>query len=146
MIAVIQRVRAASVSVGGETVSRIGAGLLVLLGVADDDAGPDAEYLAEKTVNLRIFPDERGRMNRSLRDTGGEMLVVSQFTLLGDCRKGRRPSFIRAAQPDKAESLYLQFVRRTESRDIRVETGRFQAMMDVSLINDGPVTLILESR
>ena len=146
MIAVIQRVREGSVSVDGETISRIGPGLLVLLGVAEGDTGADSEYLAEKTVNLRIFEDEEGKMNRSLHDTGGEMLVVSQFTLLGDCRKGRRPSFIRAAPPEKAESLYLQFTRHAESRGIRVETGRFQAMMAVSLINDGPVTLIIESR
>jgi len=145
MKAVIQRVKASSVAVGGETISRIGPGLLVLLGVAQADQAPDAEYLAEKIANLRIFEDDKDKMNRSLMDTGGEMLVVSQFTLLGDCRKGRRPSFANAAAPDHAEKLYACFVRKVSQIGVTVQTGRFRAMMDVSLVNDGPVTLILES-
>lgn len=145
MKAVIQRVKESSVTVDGEVVSRIGPGLMVLLGVGDGDGTADADYLADKAVNLRIFEDDRGKMNRSLLETGGAMLVVSQFTLLGDCRKGRRPSFINAAEPEKAEHLYEYFVRKVRENGISAETGRFRAMMDVSLINDGPVTLILES-
>jgi D-tyrosyl-tRNA(Tyr) deacylase len=145
MKAVIQRVKESSVSVGGETISRIGPGLLVLLGVSRTDGESDAAFLADKTVNLRIFEDENSKMNRSLKDTGGAMLVVSQFTLLGDCRKGRRPSFINAADPEKAEQLYEVFVQKVRQKGVLVETGQFRAMMDVSLVNDGPVTLILES-
>ncbi len=145
MKAVIQRVKESSVSVDGETISQIGPGLLVLLGVAQTDEESDASYLAEKTVNLRIFEDQNKKMNRSLKDTGGAMLVVSQFTLLGDCRKGRRPSFVYAAEPQKAETLYEYFIQKIREMGIQVETGQFRAMMDVSLINDGPVTLILES-
>ena len=145
MKAVIQRVKKSSVSVAGETISRIGAGLLVLLGVSRTDGESDAAFLADKTVNLRIFEDENSKMNRSLKDTGGAMLVVSQFTLLGDCRKGRRPSFIEAADPEKAEVLYDCFVTKVREKEVSVETGQFRAMMDVSLVNDGPVTLILES-
>lgn len=145
MKAVIQRVKESSVTVDGKPVSRIGPGLMVLLGVAQTDRESDAAYLAEKTVNLRIFEDENNKMNRSLKETGQSMLVVSQFTLLGDCRKGRRPSFVNAAPPDKAQSLYTYFVQKVKAMDINVETGQFRAMMDVSLINDGPVTLILES-
>lgn len=145
MKAVIQRVKNSSVAVEGDTVSRIGPGLLVLLGVAQNDQPPDADFLAEKITNLRIFEDDAGKMNRSLLDTGGEMLVVSQFTLLGDCRKGRRPSFVNAAAPEHAEKLYEHFVQKVRQAGIAVQTGRFRAMMDVSLINDGPVTLILES-
>ena len=146
MKAVIQRVKESSVAVDGKTISRIGPGLLVLLGVAQTDGEADAAFLAEKTVNLRIFEDENNTMNKSLKDKGREMLVVSQFTLLGDCRKGRRPSFVNAAEPKTAETLYEHFVQTVKAMDIKVETGQFRAMMDVSLVNDGPVTLILESR
>ena len=146
MKAVIQRVKESSVAVDGKTISRIGPGLLVLLGVAQTDGEADAAFLAEKTVNLRIFEDENNKMNKSLKDKGREMLVVSQFTLLGDCRKGRRPSFVNAAEPKTAETLYEHFVQTVKAMDIKVETGQFRAMMDVSLVNDGPVTLILESR
>ena len=146
MRAVIQRVKSSSVTVGDETVGKIDSGLLVLLGVAKPDQSADADFLAEKIVNLRIFEDEQGKMNRSLIDIGGEMLVVSQFTLLGDCRKGRRPSFIDAAGPDKANELYEHFVAQVRKTSVHVATGRFRAMMEVSLINDGPVTLILESK
>lgn len=145
MKAVIQRVKQSSVSVDGQTISRIGAGLLVLLGVSRSDGESEAAFLADKTVNLRIFEDENSKMNRSLKDTGGAMLVVSQFTLLGDCRKGRRPSFIEAADPEKAEALYDCFVTKVREKEVSVKTGQFRAMMDVSLVNDGPVTLILES-
>ncbi len=146
MRAVIQRVKSSSVTVGDETVGKIDSGLLVLLGVAKPDQAADADFLAEKIVNLRIFEDEQGKMNRSLIDIGGEMLVVSQFTLLGDCRKGRRPSFIDAAGPEKANELYEYFVVKVRKKGVPVATGRFRAMMDVSLINDGPVTLIVESK
>jgi D-tyrosyl-tRNA(Tyr) deacylase len=146
MRAVIQRVKSSSVTVGDETVGKIDSGLLVLLGVAKPDQSADADFLAEKIVNLRIFEDEQGKMNRSLIDIGGEMLVVSQFTLLGDCRKGRRPSFIDAAGPDKANELYEYFVAQVRKTSVHVATGRFRAMMEVALINDGPVTLILESK
>ena len=146
MRAVIQRVKSSSVTVGDETVAKIDRGLLVLLGVAKPDQTADADFLAEKIVNLRIFEDEQGKMNRSLIDIGGEMLVVSQFTLLGNCRKGRRPSFIDAAGPDKANEVYEYFVTRVRKTGVHVATGRFRAMMEVALINDGPVTLILESK
>ena len=132
--------------VSGETTGAIGPGLLVLLGVGAEDEERDADYLAEKIVHLRIFEDDDGKMNRSLADTGGEMLVVSQFTLLGDCRKGRRPSFVAAAPPEKAIRLYERFVQQVRHKKIEVATGRFQAMMDVRLTNAGPVTLIVESR
>jgi len=146
MRAVVQRVKESSVKTGDEIIGRIGRGLLVLVGVAAGDGPPDAEFLANKIVNLRIFEDDGGRMNRSLLETGGEILVVSQFTLLGDCRKGRRPSFAAAAEPAKARELYEHFVRQLAHLGAVVQTGRFQAMMEVALINDGPVTLILESR
>jgi D-tyrosyl-tRNA(Tyr) deacylase len=146
MRAVVQRVKESSVKTGQETISRIGGGLLVLLGVAQDDRPSDAGYLANKIVNLRIFEDDIGKMNRSLLETGGEMLVVSQFTLLGDCRKGRRPSFMSAAEPEKATALYEDFVEQVHRLGVSVQTGRFRAMMEVALVNDGPVTLILESR
>ena len=145
MRAVVQRVSQCSVDVDGEIVGSIGPGLLVLLGVAKGDEPSAADYLAGKIVNLRIFEDDQGKMNRSLLDVQGEMLVVSQFTLLGDCRKGRRPSFIQAASPEIADRLYLQFVESVREKGLHVETGRFQAMMAVKLINDGPVTLVLES-
>jgi len=146
MRAVVQRVKESSVTVGGDIIGKIGAGLLVFLGVSKEDTTKDVDYLADKILNLRIFEDEHGRMNRSLLEARGDMLVVSQFTLLGDCRKGRRPSFTDAAEPDKANDLYEQFVEKAGSSGIRVKTGRFRAMMDVQLINDGPVTFIVESR
>jgi D-tyrosyl-tRNA(Tyr) deacylase len=134
------------VTVDGEVAGRIGCGLLVLLGVTRDDTPRDVEYLSEKTTGLRIFEDDEGKMNRSLIEIGGSMLVVSQFTLLGDCRKGRRPSFVAAAEPARAEQLYEQFVAQVRSRGVTVATGRFRAHMDVALVNDGPVTLLLDSR
>lgn len=146
MRAVIQRVKESSVSVNNEIIGKIGSGLMVLLGVSETDGVEDADYLAAKIVNLRIFEDENHKMNRSLLDLGGEMLVVSQFTLLADCRKGRRPSFVHAAGPNKANELYERFVEQVRQKGVNVATGRFRAMMDVSLINDGPVTLIAESR
>lgn len=146
MKAVIQRVKKASVTVDGIKISEIGSGILALLGVAGEDEEKDAGFLADKIVNLRIFEDENGKMNLSVKDVGGEMLVVSQFTLLGDCRKGRRPSFIEAARPEKANMLYEYFTEQVRTLGIRTQTGQFQAMMDVALINDGPVTLIVESR
>ncbi|MBS0014599.1 MAG: D-tyrosyl-tRNA(Tyr) deacylase [Desulfobacterales bacterium] len=146
MIALVQRVKKASVCVDGTQISAIDAGLLVLLGVADTDEPKDIAYVADKVVNLRIFADEQGKMNRSLLDINGQMLVVSQFTLLGDCRKGRRPSFAHAADAQKAESFYLEFADHVRQKGIDVETGQFQAMMEVRLVNDGPVTLTVESR
>ncbi len=146
MRAVVQRVKESSVKVDRQTIGRIGKGILVFLGVAKGDTPSDADYLANKIVNLRIFEDDSAKMNRSLLSIGGEMLVVSQFTLLGDCRKGRRPSFIAAAGPQKASELYDNFVQQVRRLGISVETGRFQTTMEVALINDGPVTLVLESR
>jgi len=146
MLAVVQRVKKSFVSVADEVIAEIGPGLLALVGVGQTDKDHDADYLAEKIVNLRIFEDDGKKMNRSLMETKGEMLVVSQFTLLGDCRKGRRPSFVKAAPPDKANELYLRFTNRIREKGVMVKTGRFGAMMDVALINDGPVTLIVESK
>lgn len=146
MRAVIQRVTQGSVTVEQETVGGIGPGLLVLLGVADDDAPQDADRMAAKICHLRIFEDEAGKLNRSLIDCRGEMLVVSQFTLYGDCRKGRRPSFVKAAAPEKGESLYRRFVDQVRQEGVTVATGRFRSRMDVALVNQGPVTLIVESR
>ena len=146
MRAVVQRVTACEVRVRDQTVGQIGPGLLVLLGISQSDEEKDADYLADKILHLRIFEDDAGKMNRSLVDTGGEAMVVSQFTLLGDCRKGRRPSFVEAAPPEKAERLYNYFVDRVRLNGISVATGQFQAMMAVSLVNDGPVTLIVESK
>lgn len=145
MRAVVQRVRESSVSVDDLMISRIGKGLLVLLGVSESDDERDALFLAEKISQLRIFEDEKGKMNLSLLETRGEMLVVSQFTLLGDCSKGRRPSYAKAARPEKAIHLYEYFVAEVRKKDISVQTGQFRAMMNVSLVNDGPVTLIVDS-
>jgi len=145
MRAVVQRVTQSRVEVDGAVVGAIGPGLLVLLGVAHADTAADAEYLADKILNLRIFADQAGKMNRSLLDTGGALLVVSQFTLYGDCRKGRRPSFDAAAPAEQACSLYEHFVAAARRGGVHVETGVFQATMDVSLVNDGPVTLLVES-
>ena len=145
MRAVVQRVKSASVKVEGELVSEIGAGVLVFLGVAHEDTATEIEYIANKIANLRIFEDEEGKMNRSLLEMGGAALVVSQFTLYGDCRKGRRPSFIKAARPEQANALYEQFITTLEQQNIPTHGGTFQAMMDVELINDGPVTILLDS-
>lgn len=145
MRAVVQRVSEASVTVDHRTVGAIGPGLLVLLGVATADTAAEAGFLARKIANLRIFEDEAGKMNRSLLDTGGKLLAVSQFTLLADCRRGRRPSFVEAAPPARAERLYEAFVDTVRRAGVPVATGRFRAMMQVSLVNDGPVTILLES-
>ena len=145
MRAVLQRVSSAAVDVAGQRVGEIGQGLLVLLGVAKGDQAADAVYLARKATHLRIFTDEAGKMNRSLLDVGGEMLVVSQFTLYGNCRKGRRPSFDEAALPEDARVLYEAFINLVEQSGIRVSQGIFQADMQVSLTNDGPVTYILNT-
>jgi D-tyrosyl-tRNA(Tyr) deacylase len=144
--AVVQRVAEASCRVEGEIVGAIGPGLVVLLGVGQRDTDAEAEYLADKVLNLRIFSDEEGLMNRSVLDTGGGLLVVSQFTLLGDARKGRRPSYSEAAPPEEAHRLYERFVERLRPSGLRVATGVFRAMMDVALVNHGPVTLLLDSR
>lgn len=146
MIAVVQRVTESRVTVGGEVAGKIGRGVLVLLGVGRGDCAADADYLAEKIVHLRIFEDDEKKLNRSLKDVGGQMLVVSQFTLLGDCRKGRRPSFSTAAPPEQAKTLYHRFIEKARGQGVGVETGKFQATMSVSLTNDGPVTLIVPSR
>lgn len=145
MRAVVQRVKQSTVKTDNKIVGQIGSGLLVLLGVAKGDTAKDADYLANKIINLRIFEDEDRKMNRSLLETGGELLAVSQFTLLADCRKGRRPSFIEAAEPEKATDLYEKFVNMVRAKGVAVQTGRFRAMMEVALINDGPVTIIVES-
>lgn len=146
MRAVVQRVSSAKVIVAGETAGEIGRGLLLLVGVAAGDGPPDADYIAAKTRDLRVFPDEDGRMNRSVVESGGAVLVVSQFTLQGDCRKGRRPSFDGAAPGPVARALYEDVVRRLRESGLPVATGIFQADMDVHLVNDGPVTLLLDSR
>src|SRR5262245_44777722 len=146
MRAVIQRVSHARVLIDGREHSRIGAGILVLLGVEKDDTAEDASAMARKIVELRIFEDDLGKMNRSISETRGEILTVSQFTLLGDCRRGRRPSFDPAARPETARPLYETFVREVEALGIPVATGVFQAMMEVELSNQGPVTFILDSR
>lgn len=146
MRACVQRVAEARVTVEGEIVGQIGRGLLVLLGVATGDRDADAQWLAEKIAGLRIFEDAAGKMNLSLAETGGAMLVVSQFTLLGDCRRGRRPSFVDAAPPEEAERLYEVFVAAVRAAGMEVATGRFRRHMQVSLVNDGPVTLIVESK
>ena len=145
MRCVVQRVTSSSVSVGGKTVGAIGPGLMVLIGVSADDTETDLKYMAEKVPNLRIFDDENGVMNRSVLDTGGSILAVSQFTLYGDARGGRRPSYIRAAKPDMADALYERLIARWREKGITVETGIFRTDMQVSLVNDGPVTILLDS-
>ncbi len=146
MRAVVQRVSRASVKVDHEITGQIAAGLLVLLGVAWDDNEADADYLAGKIAGLRIFEDDDGKMNRSVLDAGGAVLAVSQFTLFGDVRRGKRPSFDNAARPESAKSLYEYFVRQIRTHDLRCETGRFQGTMEVELVNDGPVTILLDSK
>ena len=145
MRAVVQRVSESSVVADGQQTGAIAHGMMVLLGVAQEDTERDAKYLAEKIVGLRIFEDEAGKMNRSLLDVGGAMLVVSQFTLLGDCRRGRRPSFVDAGPPELAEQLYEFFVTLVRQQGVDAQCGRFRTHMDVSLVNDGPVTLLLDS-
>ncbi|PWW26453.1 D-tyrosyl-tRNA(Tyr) deacylase [Cytobacillus oceanisediminis] len=146
MRVVVQRSKKASVTVGGKTVGSIEKGFVLLVGVTHEDSEEDAAFLADKIANLRVFEDENGKMNLSLLDLEGEILSVSQFTLYGDCRKGRRPNFMEAAKPDHAIIIYEAFNRFLEEKGLRVETGEFGAMMDVKLTNDGPVTLILESK
>jgi D-aminoacyl-tRNA deacylase len=146
MRAVVQRVLRASVKVGEETTGEIGSGLLVLMGVGEDDVEADADYLAEKIAGLRIFEDDAGKMNLSVLDTAGAILAVSQFTLFGDVRRGKRPSFDAAARPERARELYEYFVQQVRRLGLRCETGRFQAMMDVELVNYGPVTILIDSR
>jgi D-tyrosyl-tRNA(Tyr) deacylase len=145
MRAVVQRVSRAQVTVNGNVAGEIGMGLLVFLGVGDGDTEADAAYLAEKVSGLRIFEDEQGKMNRSVQDVGGSVLAVSQFTLYGDVRRGKRPSFDAAAAPEKARQLYELFVERVRAAGLRCETGRFQEMMTVELANEGPVTILLDS-
>ncbi len=145
MRCVIQRVKKASVEVGEETVGRIGAGLLVFLGVGAHDQDKDVSWMAEKILGLRIFEDEEGKMNKSVQDVGGEILLVSQFTLYGDCRKGKRPSFSEAASPQTGKVIYEQMIDVLKASGLKVETGIFQAHMEVSLCNDGPVTMLLDS-
>ncbi len=145
MRSVVQRVSRASVTIDGEVVGSIEKGVVVLLGIHAGDTEKDIKWMTEKVIHLRIFEDEHGKMNNSLFDIGGEMLIVSQFTLYGDCRKGRRPGYSSAARPEIAEPLYEKFVKHVQQRGIRTATGRFQAMMDVELVNDGPVTLLVDS-
>ncbi|HOH72696.1 MAG TPA: D-aminoacyl-tRNA deacylase [Syntrophales bacterium] len=146
MRAVVQRVERAAVAVGGREISRTGRGLITFLGVEKGDAAKDADYLVDKIINLRIFEDIDGKMNLSLTDIGGELMIISQFTLLGDCRKGRRPSFYRSEEPEKAKDLYDYFVAAAADRVREIGTGEFQAMMKIDLVNDGPVTILLDSR
>ncbi len=145
MRCVVQRVTEASVTVDGELVGKIGPGMLALIGVTTEDTEADLKYIAEKTMHLRIYDDENGVMNRSVMDAGGSILAVSQFTLLGDARGGRRPSYFRAAKPDKAEEMYNRLIDFWRQQGIHVETGRFRTEMKVSLVNDGPVTILLDS-
>ena len=146
MKVLLQRVNGASVSIAGEVVGRIGRGLVILVGVASGDTEKDAQYLAQKSASLRIFPDEAGRFNLSALDIKGELLAVSQFTLLADTKKGRRPSFVEAAPPAQAEELFERFVEESRASGLKVETGRFQQYMQVEIHNDGPVTILLDSR
>lgn len=145
MRAVVQRVKNAKVEISGRTIGEIGKGMLIFLGVGDEDSEKNCEYLADKIVNLRIFPDENDLMNLSSLDIGGDMLVVSQFTLWGDCRKGRRPSFTKAARPERAKELYEFFIGVLKKTGLKISAGEFQEMMDVHLVNDGPVTILLDS-
>lgn len=145
MRAVIQRVSHAAVRVDGKTLGKIGPGMVIFIAIKKNDTLSDAQILAEKLLHLRIFSDEEKKMNLSLMDVSGEILCISQFTLYGDCRKGRRPSYIRAARPDEARERFEEFLNFLQSSGVRVETGRFQAMMDVELVNDGPVTLLIDS-
>lgn len=146
MRSVIQRVSRASVAVDGEVIGRIEKGLLVLLGVSDDDTDADLNYMADKVSGLRIFEDEEEKMNLSVADIGGEILVISQFTLYGDCRKGKRPSFVSAGKPDYANAMYEKFVKALSEKGFNVQTGEFGADMKVELVNDGPVTLMIDSK
>lgn len=146
MRVVVQRSKEASVTVAGQTVGEITKGFVLLVGITHSDTTEDAKYLAEKIVNLRVFEDQQGKMNLSLSQVAGEILSISQFTLYGDCRKGRRPNFMEAAHPDHASVIYDQFNQLLRDHGVKVETGQFGAMMDVALINDGPVTLIIESK
>lgn len=146
MRAVVQRVKQSQVTVEEKVIGKINSGLMVLLGVEDGDENKDVQYMVDKIINLRIFEDTEGKMNCSIQDVGGDVLAVSQFTLLGDCRKGRRPSFIKAARPEAANNLYEAFVSGVRSKGIKVETGQFQAEMLVDITNDGPVTLLLDSK
>ncbi|MDI9571440.1 MAG: D-aminoacyl-tRNA deacylase [Pseudomonadota bacterium] len=146
MRAVVQRVERAAVAVGEREISRTGRGLIVYLGIEKGDGTKDADYLVDKIVNLRIFEDESGKMNLSLADVAGELMIISQFTLLGDCRKGRRPSFYRSEEPTRAKELYDHFVEAAAGRSAEVGTGEFQAMMRIEQVNDGPVTILLDSR
>ena len=146
MRAVVQRVSRAKVTVAGEIAGEIGRGLLVLLGVGQDDTEADSDYMADKIAGLRIFEDDAGKMNRAVVEIGGSVLAVSQFTLYGDVRKGRRPSFDGAGRPEKARQLYERFVSRVRGMGLRCETGRFQETMEVELVNDGPVTILVDSR
>lgn len=145
MKVLIQRVKKASVTINGELYSSIGKGILALVGIEKGDSIEQVKKLAQKVVSLRIFPDENDKMNRSIKDVGGEMLIVSQFTLCGDCKKGTRPSFDRSAPPEIANELYEAFIQEVNDFDIKTDTGKFAAMMDVELINDGPVTFMLET-
>ena len=146
MKALLQRVTSGSVSISGEVLGKINRGLVVFVGVASEDTEKDEQYLAQKTANLRIFADEQGKFNLSALDVNGELLVVSQFTLLADARKGRRPSFISAAPPEQAEELFERFIAAVRNTGLKVETGRFQQYMQVKIVNDGPVTILLDSK
>ncbi len=146
MRAVVQRVKSASVIIEENLHSKINKGIFVLLGVEEDDTDKDINYIADKLINLRIFPDEKGNMNLSVKDINGEILVVSQFTLLGDCRKGRRPSFVKAGKPDSANMMYENVIDKLKKSSLIIKTGVFQAMMDIELINYGPVTLLIDSK
>ena len=145
MRCVVQRVTSASVTVDGETIGEIGKGMMVLIGVSEEDGPADLKYIAEKVKHLRIYDDENGVMNRSILDAGGDILAVSQFTLYGDARGGRRPSYFRAAKPEKANAMYEEVIDSWRQAGLRVETGRFRAEMQVALVNDGPVTILLDS-